>query len=197
MNNSDAPWCAIVAGPNGAGKTTFAMYYLPTVLGCRNFINADAIAAGLSPLAPEQERIAASRLFLQEIERYIDRRESFAFETTLSGRSYLRLIKRLQADGWQVALFYLWLPDVELSIARVKERVEHGGHHIPDEDVRRRYPRSIHNLLNEYGKRCDMTLCFDNSADPTLIYIQQEESIQIEDPLLYQQLLEQAQREIE
>lgn len=86
MNNSDAPWCAIVAGPNGAGKTTFAMHYLPTVLGCRNFINADAIAAGLSPLAPEQERIAASRLFLQEIERYINRRESFAFETTLSGR---------------------------------------------------------------------------------------------------------------
>lgn len=194
-DTSDPPLCAIVAGPNGAGKTTFALHYLPVVLGCRNFVNADAIAAGLSPLAPEHERISASRLFLKEIEQYIRKRESFAFETTLSGKSYLRLIKRLQAKGWQVALFYLWLPDVELSVARVKERVEHGGHNIPDGDIRRRYPRSINNLLSEYGKLCDITLCFDNSARPELIYTQQGKNIKVENKLLYKQLLEQAEHE--
>jgi predicted ABC-type ATPase len=196
MNNPDSPWCTIVAGPNGAGKTTFAMHYLPTVLGCRNFINADAIAAGLSPLAPEHEQITASRLFLQEIERYIHRRESFAFETTLSGRTYLRLIKRLQTDGWKVALFYLWLPDVEISIARVKERVEHGGHHIPEEDIRRRFPRSINNLLNDYATLCDVTLCFNNSVEPELIFTQRKKIIQVENQTQYEKLLESTKHEI-
>lgn len=189
------PWCAIIAGPNGAGKTTFALHYLPSVLGCRSFVNADAIAAGLSPLAPEHERISASRLFLKEIEHYIGKQESFAFETTLSGKSYLRLIRRLQAKGWQVALFYLWLPDVELSIARVKERVEHGGHAIPEEDIRRRFPRSIKNLQSDYGKLCDITLCFDNSAEPELIYTQRGEQIKIENTLTYKRLLEQVDDE--
>lgn len=195
MTDKNAPLCAIIAGPNGAGKTTFALHYLPAMLACRNFVNADAIAAGLSPLAPEHERISASRLFLQEIEQYIHKRESFAFETTLSGRSYLRLIKRLQKDGWQVALFYLSLPDVEMSVARVKERVAHGGHDIPEVDIRRRYPRSIRNLLGEYGKLCDITLCFDNSANPVLIYFKQGDAVSVENPMIYQQLLEQFDNE--
>lgn len=93
------PTCWIIAGPNGAGKSTFALEYLFTLAGCRNFVNADLIAAGLSPLAPERELLAASKLFLQEIETYISKRASFAFETTLSGRGYLRLINRLIQQG--------------------------------------------------------------------------------------------------
>ena len=123
-----SPTCWIVAGPNGAGKTTFALEYLPTVANCRNFINADLIAAGLSPLAPETGLIAASRLFLKEIDARIQARQDFAFETTLSGRSYLKLIKRLHEEHWWVELIYLALPNVEMSKLRVAERVAHGGH---------------------------------------------------------------------
>ncbi len=121
------PTCWIIAGPNGAGKTTFALECLPKVAGCTNFINADLIAAGLSPLAPERELIAASRIFLREIKEYIARRDDFAFETTLAGRTYLRLIERLKSDGWQVELIYLALPSVEMSKLRVAERVAHGA----------------------------------------------------------------------
>jgi predicted ABC-type ATPase len=106
--------CWIIAGPNGAGKTTFALEYLPTVAGCRHFINADLIAAGLSPLAPEQHLLTASRLFLHEIEDCIAARQDFAFETTLAGRSYLKLVERLQAKGWRVELIYLALPSAEM-----------------------------------------------------------------------------------
>lgn len=113
------PTCWIIAGPNGSGKTTFALEYFPKVVGCTNFINADLIAAGLSPLAPEKELLAASRIFLQEIEEHIGAGEDFALETTLSGRSYLRLIERLQTTGWQVDLIYLALPSAELSKLRV------------------------------------------------------------------------------
>lgn len=121
------PTCWIIAGPNGAGKTTFALEYLPVVANCRHFINADLIAAGLSPLAPERQLLAASRLFLHEIEDCILARQDFAFETTLAGRSYLKLLQRLQAQGWRVELIYLALPSAEMSRLRVAERVAHGG----------------------------------------------------------------------
>jgi predicted ABC-type ATPase len=134
------PKCWIIAGPNGAGKTTFALEYLPQVAGCKNFINADLIAAGLSPLAPEKELLTASRLFLKEIKTYSQGDEDFAFETTLSGRTYLKLIKDLQRNDWEVELVYLALPDVKLSIQRVAERVAHGGHNIPKKDILRRFP---------------------------------------------------------
>lgn len=116
------PVCWIIAGPNGAGKTTFALSYLPGVAGCRRFINADLIAAGLSPLAPERELISASRLFLGEIDSAIRAGEDFAFETTLSGRTYLRLVSRLRGAGWRVELIYLALPSAELSRLRVDRK---------------------------------------------------------------------------
>lgn len=144
------PTCSIIAGPNGAGKTTFALTYLPEATDCRNFVNADMIAAGLSPLSPDRDWLAASRLFLEEVRQYIARRDDFAFETTLSGKTYLRLIQQLLGDGWQVKLYYLWLPSIEMSIERVAERVAHGGHNIPHESIIRRYPRSIANLLDHY-----------------------------------------------
>jgi len=159
------PVCWIIAGPNGAGKTTFALKYLPEVAGCRRFVNADLIAAGLSPLAPERELVAASRLFLKEIQIYIERRESFGFETTLSGRGYLRTVQHLLRAGWQVELVYLALPSVEMSALRVAERVAHGGHSVPPDAIARRFPRSLHNLLHVYGGIVSRTRCFMNTGE--------------------------------
>lgn len=182
------PACWIIAGPNGAGKSTFALEFLPS-LGCRNFVNADLIAAGLSPLAPERELMAASRLFLSEIDSYVAARESFAFETTLSGRTYLRLIDRLKTQGWTVELIYLALPNVELSISRVAERVAHGGHNIPLADIERRFPRSLYNLLHVYSPEVGRVRCFDNAGPvPALIFEQQGSARRVIDDALYAQL---------
>lgn len=145
------PTCWIIAGPNGAGKTTFALDYLPDVAGCKHFINADLIAAGLSPLQPEREHMAASRLYLAEIERRVSERVDFGFETTLSGRGYLRLVERLKRAGWRTELIYLALPSVDLSRQRVAERVAHGGHDIPAAAIDRRFARSLHSLFTVYA----------------------------------------------
>ncbi len=163
MTLPSKPKCIIIAGPNGAGKTTFALDYLPKVEGFDNFINADLIASGLSPLSPEKHLLAASKLFLGEIDKAIKARENFSFETTLSGKSYLKLIKKLKQNGWEVKLIYLYLLSVELSKKRVYERVKHGGHNIPVDTILRRYPRSLNNLLHHYAKLCDTTICMDNS----------------------------------
>lgn len=187
------PICWIIAGPNGAGKSTFALEYLP-LLGCRNFVNADLIAAGLSPLAPERELIAASRLLLKEIETYVAARESFAFETTLSGRTYLGLVDRLKREGWQVELMYLALPNVAMSRLRVAERVTHGGHNIPEADIERRFPRSLHNLLHVYGTAVSRVRCFYNAGPtPHLIFEQQGDERRIMNDALFA-LLQQESR---
>jgi predicted ABC-type ATPase len=193
MTNRSTPTCWIIAGPNGSGKTTFALQYLPQVANCRIFVNADAIAAGLSPLAPETALLAASRLFLREIENHTQNRQSFAFETTLSGRSYLKLIDRLQVDGWQVELIYLALPNVAMSKMRVAERVIHGGHNIPQQDIERRFPRSLQNLLTEFSLVVDSTRCYMNSSEtPELIFVQQRDNRTIINPTLFNQLTQQA-----
>ena len=184
------PTCTLIAGPNGAGKTTFALDYLPAFSHCRNFVNVDLIAAGLSPLSPESKGLKASRLFLREINRYIARREDFAFETTLSGKTYLRLLQHLLSDGWRIELYYLWLPSVEMSIERVAERVLHGGHGIPHETIIRRYPRSINNLLVYYAPLCTTAICLDNSqVIPEVIFIQDEQGLNVENPALFKWLL--------
>lgn len=189
------PTCWIIAGPNGAGKTTFALEYLPQVAGCTHFINADLIAAGLSPLAPEREMLAASRLFLHEIEERIAAREDFAFETTLAGRSYLRLVQRLRADGWRVELLYLALPSVEMSKLRVAERVSHGGHSISTPDIERRFPRSLRHLLEDFSQRVDRCACFMNDGEsPVLVFEQQGDTREILNDDFYSVLLEEARR---
>ena len=186
--------CWIIAGPNGAGKTTFALEFLSEGAGCRNFINADLIAAGMNPLSPESQYYAASRIFLREIHTAIRKGKDFAFETTLSGRSYLRLIQQLLYDGWQVELIYLALPDVELSKLRVAERVAHGGHQVPLKDIERRFPRSLQNLLGEYSKLASRTRCFMNEREnPTFIYEQNGQQITIHHADYYA-LLEQGSR---
>lgn len=188
------PTCWIIAGPNGAGKTTFALEYLPQVAQCSRFVNADLIAAGLSPLAPERELLAASRLFLGEMETCIAEREDFAFETTLAGRSYLKLVRRLQMAGWRVELIYLALPSMEMSKLRVAERVEHGGHNIPVADIERRFARSLGNLLNSFSTQVDACRCFMNSdASPELVFEQQGEVRNVLHMPYYQHLLKEAE----
>ncbi|MDO9140466.1 MAG: zeta toxin family protein, partial [Methylobacter sp.] len=127
----------IIAGPNGAGKTTFARAFLPQEAQCQRFINADLIAAGLSPFAPEIMAIKAGRLMLKEIADCVMHQHSFAFETTLSGLAYLRHIQYWQEQGYQVSLYFLSLPNVEVAIERVAFRVQQGGHHIPEVVIRR------------------------------------------------------------
>ena len=190
------PVCWIIAGPNGAGKTTFALEFLPTVANCTHFINADLIAAGLSPLAPERELVAASRLFLQEIQHCINQKTDFAFETTLAGRSYLKLIGQLQHEGWRVELIYLALPNRDVSRLRVAERVAHGGHHIPTSDIERRFPRSLRNLLNAFSQIVDQCQCYFNADDvPKLIFEQQGSNRTIHDSQLFNLLLQEASRD--
>lgn len=185
------PTCWIIAGPNGAGKTTFALEYLPQVAGCSRFVNADLIAAGLSPLAPERELLAASRLFLSEIEECVTQREDFAFETTLAGRTYLKLLRRLRAAGWRVELIYLALPSMEMSKLRVAERVAHGGHNIPASAIERRFARSLSNLLELFSHEADACHCFMNSgAEPELVFEQRGEQRNIIHLPHYQQLLQ-------
>ncbi len=166
------PICTIIAGPNGAGKTTFALEYLPLV-DCRVFHNADMIAAGLAPFSVEKKQLEAGKLFLREIEQSIEARENFAFETTLSGKSHLSKVRRMLTEGWRVSLIYLWLPGVEASLSRVRKRVLQGGHNIPEKDIRRRYDKSLKNLLSHYAPLCTETECFDNSTRPRRLIFRQ------------------------
>ncbi|WP_322995097.1 Zeta toxin family protein [Castellaniella sp.] len=187
------PTCWIIAGPNGAGKTTFALDYLPAVAQCQTFINADLIAAGLSPLNPEREQLAASRLYLAEIDRCERACQNFAFETTLSGRGYLRLVDRLMQSGWRVEMSYLALSNVQLSHDRVAERVAHGGHGIPTEAIERRFARSLYNLFELYAPRVSLTRCYLNSQDnPDLVFTQQGNHVEILDDAVYRHLRNEA-----
>jgi predicted ABC-type ATPase len=189
------PVCWIIAGPNGGGKTTFALEYLPRVAGCSHFINADLIAAGLAPLAPERELLAASRIFLRELEVRVAAREDFAFETTLAGRTYLRLVERLRRDGWRVELIYLALPSAEMSKLRVAERVAHGGHAIPVADIERRFPRSLRHLLDDFCHRIDRCTCFMNHGEtPALVFEQCGEDRSVVHAEYYRRLIDEAQR---
>lgn len=160
----------IIAGPNGAGKTTFARSFLPAEAHLPRFINADLIAAGLAPFAPETAAIKAARLMLEEIEQCARRGESFAFETTLSGLGYLRRIAIWRAEGYRVSLFFLTLPDAETAIARVAARVRQGGHDIPAPVVRRRFTAGWNNFHRHYKQAVDDWAVYDNSgAEPVTL----------------------------
>ncbi|BDB15002.1 MULTISPECIES: zeta toxin family protein [Acidithiobacillus] len=164
------PKILMIAGPNGAGKTTFARSFLPEEARCPRFINADLIAAGLSPFAPEAASIRAGRLMLEEMAACVRRGESFAFETTLSGLSYLHSISQWQAQGYHVALFFLALPSAEMAIARVSERVRQGGHGIPEAVIRRRFAAGLRNFDQHYKHSVSNWVKYDNSsAQPALL----------------------------
>ena len=155
----------IIAGPNGAGKTTFARAFLPQEADCRQFINADLIAAGLSPFEPEVAAIKAARLMLSEIDAAVASGESFAFETTLAGIGYLRQIRRWRSLGYHISLFFLRLPDPETAIARVASRVRQGGHDIPEAVIKRRFTAGLRNLERFYKPEANDWIVYDNSGD--------------------------------
>lgn len=160
----------IIAGPNGAGKTTFARSFLPQEAQCPRFINADLIAAGLSPFAPEAAALKAGRLMLAEIDDCVRKGESFAFETTLAGLAYLGRIHAWRQAGYRVSLFFLHLPDPETAIARVAERVRQGGHHIEDSVIRRRFSAGRRNLEHAYKQAVDTWAEYDNvGEEPVLL----------------------------
>ena len=158
------PKLYIIAGCNGAGKTTASYAVLPEMLGCREFVNADEIAKGLSPFNPGSVAIEAGRLMLQRMDDLLSEGADFAFETTLATRSYTKLIARAQAKGYFVTLLYFWLPTPELAVARVATRVREGGHDIPPEVIRRRYANGIRNLTTLYIPVCDFWTIYDNSS---------------------------------
>jgi predicted ABC-type ATPase len=164
------PKILIIAGPNGAGKTTFAREFLPNEAQCLTFINADLIAAGLSPFAPELVAIKAGRLMLQAIDESVGKRESFAIETTLSGLGYSRAIPKWRAMGYSVKLIFLELPSAEYAVARVAKRVEQGGHNIPLDIICRRFNSGIKNFRQIYKPIVDQWLDFDNAeSTPKLL----------------------------
>ena len=158
--------CIIIAGPNGAGKTTFATEFLPRKRGITRFVNADLIAAGLSPLAPARAQMSAGRLFLREMDRYAAAREDFGFESTLSGRTYLSRIEQWKDRGYHIEIVFLWLPSAELAKARVAARVREGGHNVPAVDIVRRYQRGWENFERLYAGLADAWSVFDNSVAP-------------------------------
>lgn len=181
----------IIAGPNGAGKTTFAREFLPNYADCRNFINADLIAQGMSPFSPEQVAFRAGRLMLEQVDFYTKREESFGLETTLSGRSYLSLIRRLKQRQYAAHFFYLWVPTVELALSRIRIRVLSGGHDVRVEDVRRRFDRSIRNFLRRYRPLADTWTLYDNTSRvPRIIASMESGQVQIYESPLYNSLIE-------
>ena len=160
----------IIAGPNGAGKPTFATEFLLNEAGCRTFVNADMIAAGLNPFEPERSAVAAGRLMLRLIDDYVRKGESFAFETTLSGRSYARMIPSWQAQGYWVRLCFLRLPSADMAVTRVRNRVREGGHNVDEEVVRRRFNAGWRNFQQIYQDIVNDWMLYDATEEfPKLV----------------------------
>jgi predicted ABC-type ATPase len=180
----------IIAGPNGSGKTTFAVNFLPDYAQCPNFINADLIAQGLSPFSPGSEAIKAGKLVLEQIRQFADKGADFAFETTLSGKLYVNLLKSLKKRGYKIHIFFLWIPDVDLAISRIKSRVAQGGHNVPVEDVIRRFGRSISNFFRLYQPFMDSWMLFNNAGvKPVLIAERRNGKIKVIDENLYNNIV--------
>ncbi len=170
MSRNSEKKIVIIAGPNGAGKTTFAREYLPDEAGCPVFVNADLIAAGLEPFRPQVAAIRAGRLMLKEIKEHFRRGENFAFETTLSGSVYARLIPHWRKHGFRVKLIFLQLPNVKIAIERVAVRVKQGGHSVPADVIRRRFFSGQKNFRLIYRDIVDTWAVYDNSAEtPKLV----------------------------
>lgn len=166
------PQLFVLAGPNGAGKSTTARTLLPGTLGVDQFVNADNIAAGLSPFAPQSAVIDGARVMLERIEMLVGRRESFGIETTLAGRTTASLVRRARDHGYFVSLTYLWLSDPSLAVQRVADRVALGGHHVPHETIVRRYHRGLTNFWERYRPLVHAWTVCDNSGLELMIVAQ-------------------------
>lgn len=171
MNESPNPTAYVIAGPNGAGKTTFAQQFLLRHANCEEFVNADLIAAGLSPFKPESQSVAAGRLMLVRMEELAAAKRTFAFETTLAGRGHARRLHIMKADGYRIVMFFIWLPAVEQAIARVATRVREGGHNIPEQTIRRRYELGIKNFASLYVPLLDGWFVYNGSCRPAEIIV--------------------------
>jgi len=179
----------IIAGCNGAGKTTASYNILPQILDCKEFVNADEIAKGLSPFQPEQVAFEAGRIMLHRIDELMRLGVDFAFETTLATKSYQHRVKLAQAAGYTVTLVFFWLKSVELAKERVRLRVSEGGHNIPEDVIERRYYRGLNNLFELYLPICDITLILNNSHNsPVLIAKKKGIDTEIKDDAVFQQI---------
>ncbi|MFC4478335.1 zeta toxin family protein [Flavobacterium chungangensis] len=180
----------IIAGCNGAGKTTASYTILPEILNCKEFVNADEIAKGLSPFQPEKVGFEAGRIMLNRIDELFQKEVDFAFETTLSAKSYLSIVNKAQNQGYFVTLIFFWLSSVELAKQRVKIRVKEGGHNIPEDVIERRYERGIKNFFKIYLNNCDNVMLFDNSNKLPILIAEKEinEEIQIIDQNLFSKI---------
>jgi predicted ABC-type ATPase len=186
MKRTDSPNLYIIAGPNGAGKTTFAREFLPHYAECLEFVNADLIASGLSPFAPEREAIRAGRLMLERIHLLADSGTDFGFETTLSGRGYLRLLRDLRDREYRISLFFLWVNDIEVALARIADRVKRGGHNIPEEIVRRRFHKGLAIFFRLYRPLVDFWAIIDNSTSvPNMVAFEKDGILKIVDKYLF------------
>jgi predicted ABC-type ATPase len=187
----DSPKLFIISGCNGAGKTTASFNILPEILDCKQFLNADEIARGLSPFDPESVSIEAGRILLNRFDELVKIGETFAVETTLATLIYKDKILKVQSIGYEVTLLYFWLTDVNMAYDRVNSRVMEGGHNIPKDVINRRYFKGIKNLFNIYLPLCERVLIIDNSkTTPELIYSERKkEEIQILNKLSYKKLL--------
>jgi len=181
----------IISGCNGAGKTTASYSVLPDMLSCKEFVNADEIAKGLSPFQPEKVAIQAGRIMLGRIKDLMNQQIDFAFETTLATKSYAKLVLEALAKGYIVMLVYFWLNTLELAVERVKKRVKSGGHNIPEDIILRRYKAGINNLSNMYIPICDYWLIIDNSKPPFHIIAEgyKSENIKIRNKAIYTQII--------
>ena len=183
------PNCYIIAGSNGAGKTTFATEFLPLYANCRNFINPDLLARAFSPFDPDAGMLRAGRTVLERIVEFTQAGSDFAFETTLSGRTYVQLLRGVKKAGFRLHMFYLWIPSAELALLRIRDRVDSGGHNVLDRDVRRRFGRTLRNLYLLYRPLLDTLHFFDNSShSPRLIFKDDAGKTTINDAALYQRL---------
>ncbi len=174
INDVQSRTVYVIAGPNGAGKTTFSAEFLPDFVNCREFLNADLIAAGLSPFAPETQNLRAGRLLLTRIKELTKARQDFGFETTLAGRGYIPKFDEMKNHGYRIVLFFLWLPSADLAVARVKNRVRQGGHDVPKHVIRRRFESGIRNLFQFYRSRVDAWWLYDASQLPPTVVAQEE-----------------------
>ncbi|MDE7375676.1 MAG: zeta toxin family protein [Muribaculaceae bacterium] len=165
----DKPTLYIISGCNGAGKTTASYTVLPDLLQCREFVNADEIAKGLSPFNPESMAIEAGKLMLRRIDMLLSQCKTFAIETTLATRSYARLVERAHQSGYQVVLLFFWLSSPEMAIERVAKRVREGGHNIPTETIIRRYWLGLQNFFTIFSPIVDSWMFFDNVDKTTLV----------------------------
>ena len=183
----------VISGCNGAGKTTASYSVLPDILNCKEFVNADEIAKGLSPFQPDKVAIEAGRIMLNRIKDLINHDVDFAFETTLATKSYVRLIREAQSKGYFVTLVYFWLNSPELAVERVRNRVISGGHSIPEAVIYRRYASGIINLSKLYLPICDYWMIIDNSEPPFQIVAEgvKTENIEINNQIIYNQIVKQ------